>query len=293
MHDAELLAQISLFERLTPADCVALAAKLEVRSFEQGATVFAIGDIGSSLFLVRSGGVRIFLPGASGAADLTLKESNAGSYFGELSLFDNKPRSASVEALMPTVLLELTREVLVEHMRNVPEAALAILSEMSEHLRETNMLLSQRATKDVVKELDDNLSWGERLADKVAELNGSWKFIGFLLGCTALWSVVNSLMDHPFDTYPYVFFNLLLAVLVSLQGPLIVMSQNRQTQKDRAQAETDYRVNLKNEVGIETLRRELAAFRAETNQAMTTLQKRVAGADSVRSESVRPPPSPK
>ena len=80
---------------------------------------------------------------------------------------------------------------------------------------------------------------------------------------TVFWAALNTFVPHPFDQYPYVFFNLVLAILVALQGPLIVMSQNREAKKDRAQAETDFRVNLKNEVNIEALRNEFSAFRAE------------------------------
>jgi uncharacterized membrane protein len=160
---------------------------------------------------------------------------------------------------------------------------MAILAEMAERLRETNAMLSQRAAKDVVKEIEENLTWGQKLADKVADLNGSWAFILFLLALTACWAGVNKFVPHPFDEYPFVFFNLLLAILVALQGPLIVMSQNRQTLKDRAQAETDFRVNLKNEVGIEGLIRELGAFRQETAKRLDVLE-RHARADRVRTE---------
>ena len=103
------------------------------------------------------------------------------------------------------------------------------------------------------------------MADKVAELNGSWAFILFLLLLTAVWCSINvfGVLPKPLDPYPFQFFNLALAILVGLQGPLIVMSQNRQSLKDRARAETDYKVNLKNEVNIETLMRELAEMRNE------------------------------
>jgi len=75
-----------------------------------------------------------------------------------------------------------------------------------------------------------------------------------------------------FDAYPYVFFNLLLAILVALQGPLIVMSQNRSAIKDRAQAETDFKVNLKNEVNIETLLRELGEIRSEQHARLERIE---------------------
>jgi uncharacterized membrane protein len=81
---------------------------------------------------------------------------------------------------------------------------------------------------------------------------------------------MNTFLPRPFDVYPYQFFNLFLGILVGMQGPLIMMSQNRQAAKDRAQASTDFRVNLKNEVGIENLNRELATFRKEMEERMPT-----------------------
>jgi uncharacterized membrane protein len=154
---------------------------------------------------------------------------------------------------------------------------------MAERLRETNAMLSQRAARDVVKEIEENLTWGQRLADKVADLNGSWAFILFLLLLTVGWAGANHFVPKPFDEYPYQFYNLALAILVALQGPLIVMSQNRQSVKDRAQAETDFRVNLKNEVGIETLMREMGAFRAEATKRLDVLE-RMMRSDRVRAE---------
>jgi CRP/FNR family transcriptional regulator, cyclic AMP receptor protein len=284
MRFATLLAQIPLFESLTDADCEALSQRLTERSYAAHEQVFARGTSGSSMYIVLSGAVQIFIDGdAPGAQRVVLKEARAGEYFGELSLFDDKPRSASVEATMPTVLLELTRDVLAEHMAASPKAAIAVLSEMAARLRETNALLSQRATTNAVKEIEENLTFGQRLADRVADLNGSWAFIGCLLGFSLLWAVVNTFSSKPFDAYPYVFFNLLLAVLVSLQGPLIVMSQNRQTLKDRAQAETDFRVNLKNEVNIESIKAELSAFRAETHKRLEGIE-RGQRAERLRSE---------
>jgi uncharacterized membrane protein len=237
------------------------------------------------MYVVLSGAVQIFLPPPEkDAPRVILKDVRTGEYFGELALFDDKPRSASVEATVDTVLLELTRGDFAEHLSRSKTAAFSILSEMAERLRETNALLSQRAATNAVKEIEENLTWGQRLADKVAELNGSWAFILFLLGLSALWSIVNQAMGpKAFDLYPYQFYNLFLAVLVALQGPLIVMSQNRQTMKDRAQAETDFRVNLKNEVGIEVIQRELGAFRAETAVRLELLE-RMARAERVRAE---------
>ena len=276
MRNADLLAQNEFFDSLSPEDCETLGAKLHEVHLKPGDYVFRFGDAGQSMYIVRSGSVRILLPSGENADEqVLLKEARAGEYFGELSLFDDKPRSASVQASTDTVLIELTNEVFFEHIQGSPKAAMAILSEMAERLRETNSLLTQRAARDVVKELDDNLTWGQRLADRIAELNGSWAFIGFLLALTAAWAILNHFAASAFDVYPYTFFNLVLAILVALQGPLIVMSQNRQTTKDRAQADTDYRVNLKNEVGIERIRIELSAFHAEMDKRISAMERAI------------------
>lgn len=284
MLHSELLAQIPLFDTLAAEDLEALASRMTERHYKASEKVFDKNDQGSSMYIVLSGAVQIFLPG--GGPDeppVVLKDARTGEYFGELSLFDDKPRSASVQATVDTTLLELTRTDFGDHLSKSKNAAMTILAEMAERLRETNSLLSQRAARDVVKEFEENLTWGQKLADKVAELNGSWAFILFLLAITLLWAGLNKLVPKPFDEYPYQFYNLALAILVALQGPLIVMSQNRQTSKDRATAETDFRVNLKNEVGIETLLREVGAMRAETNKRFEVLERSMRG-DRIRAE---------
>ena len=274
MLHSELLAQIPLFDTLAAEDLEALAGRMTERHFKALEKVFDKDDAGSSMYIVLSGAVQIFLPGATADEQpVILKDARTGEYFGELSLFDDKPRSASVAATVDTTLLELTRADFSDHLSKSKNAAMTILAEMAERLRETNALLSQRAARDVVKEFDENLTWGQKLADKVAELNGSWAFILFLLAITVLWAGLNRLVPKPFDEYPYQFYNLALAILVALQGPLIVMSQNRQTMKDRATAETDFRVNLKNEVGIETLLREVGALRADRVRAEIPIKK--------------------
>jgi CRP/FNR family cyclic AMP-dependent transcriptional regulator len=284
MLHAELLAQIPMFEGLSDEDRDALGKKLIEKPFAANEAVFAKGEAGSSMYIVLSGSVQIFLPpDGKDQPAVVLKDVRTGEYFGELALFDDKPRSASVQATVDTVLLELTRDEFADHLSRSKTAALAILSEMAERLRETNAMLSQRAATNVVKEIEENFTWGQKLADKVADLNGSWSFIIFLLALSAGWALLNKYMPHPFDEYPYVFFNLLLAILVALQGPLIVMSQNRQTLKDRGQAETDFRVNLKNEVGIETLLRELGAFRVEATKRLEILERGIR-AERVRAE---------
>ncbi len=267
MNFASLLRPVTIFAGLTDEDLTVLAKAMEIRTFTAGQTVFAQGDAARTMYVVQSGNINIYLPGeASGG--VSLRDIGPHEFFGELGLFDEKPRSASARATTDSVLLELQHEKLKGFFELRPHAPLALLGTITGYLRDTNAMLSMRAATDVDAEFDRNLTWSDRVADIVAELNGSWKFIILLLVLTVGWCLANGdiFSKSPADPYPYTFFNLLLGILVALQGPLIVMSQNRQAVKDRARADTDYRVNLKNEVNIEVLLRELRELRAETRK---------------------------
>jgi CRP/FNR family cyclic AMP-dependent transcriptional regulator len=276
MDHFELLSKIPMFGGLGEPDRRALGTSLIERRFAAGQTIIQQGDNGTSMFIIAHGHVNIFLPGEA-SRRISLKDVAAGEYFGELALFDDKPRSASALATTDAVLLELDRPTLSLYLVHRPEAAMTLLRTVAGRLRETNEMLSQRVAKNSVEEIESKLTWSQRLADKVAELNGSWAFILLLLTVTIAWMVINApVVGGQFDPYPFVFFNLLLAVLVALQGPLIVMSQNRQSHKDRATAETDFKVNLKNEVNIESLLRELGELRSETASRLERLETAVA-----------------
>ncbi len=123
---------------------------------------------------------------------------------------------------------------------------------------------------------DEQLTFGERLADRLAEVAGSWRFIGTYLVMMALWIGVNTfvLLDRPWDPYPYILLNLVLSMTAGLQGPIIMMSQNRQEAKDRLRAEHDYEVNLKAEVEIEQLHDKLDQLREKQWQELVELQQR-------------------
>ncbi len=259
MNKNALLRSIPLFKGLSSEDLNLLAHLVIIRSYRAKELIFNQGDAGDTMYIVGKGYVNIFVLDHTSAASISLKDLSRGEYFGELALIDDKPRSASAVAATDVELLEVTREMLSTYIQAEPRVAMTILRTMSERLRETNLLLSQRVTVNVDEEIERNLSWGDRLADRVAELNGSWMFIIALIGVTLVWILVNSqgMLRAQFDPYPYVFFNLLLAIVVALQGPLIVMSQNRKAIRDRIRSEADYKVNLKNEVNIEMILQEV------------------------------------
>jgi uncharacterized membrane protein len=117
---------------------------------------------------------------------------------------------------------------------------------------------------------DERLTFGERLADRVAAIGGSWKFIiGFGL-FLALWAGVNTLVlaAHAFDPFPFIFLNLMLSMLAALQAPIIMMSQNRQAAKDRFEARLDYETNLRAEVRIDGLHDKIDALQARIERLL-------------------------
>jgi uncharacterized membrane protein len=110
-------------------------------------------------------------------------------------------------------------------------------------------------SKNINIEFDQQLTFGERLADKMAEYAGSWGFVIGFFGVLLVWIAINSvvLILKPFDPYPFILLNLVLSCLAAIQAPIIIMSQNRQEAKDRLRSEHDYSVNLKAELEIRNL----------------------------------------
>ena len=116
-------------------------------------------------------------------------------------------------------------------------------------------LLRARKSLNINTEMHKTSTLGERMSDRLAKFAGSWAFLGFFGAVVVSWAVVNTtwILDRPFDPFPYVFLNLVLGCIASLQAPIIMMSQNRESQKDRLRAENDYLINLKSEIILEDL----------------------------------------
>ena len=121
-----------------------------------------------------------------------------------------------------------------------------------------HLLLSHRIADDIRAQREEQLTIGQRLSDSIARFVGSWSFILSFCLFLALWMAGNLLLgNRAFDPYPYILLNLVLSCVAAVQAPLIMMSQNRQEEKDRLRSESDYKVNLKSELIVEDLHRKL------------------------------------
>jgi len=155
------------------------------------------------------------------------------------------------------------------------EAEYQKLSEL-EHAVVSKVTRRGRVSKLVHQDMDTQMTFGERVADKVAQFGGSWGFIGLFGGILVVWMLVNAwvLARHPFDPYPFILLNLVLSTLAALQAPVIMMSQNRQAHKDRKHAQQDYEVNLMAEIEIRDLHDKLDSLRFKQWHELWHIQKR-------------------
>lgn len=120
-------------------------------------------------------------------------------------------------------------------------------------------LISGKVSKNINESQDKNLTLGQKAADKIASFGGSWTFIIIFAVTLTGWIILNAyiLLNKGFDPYPFVFLNLVLSCLAAVQAPIIMMSQNRQTEKDRLTSANDYLVNLKSEIIVEDLHKKI------------------------------------
>jgi uncharacterized membrane protein len=252
----EALRSVPLFASLDDTAARHLRSLLLVQDIESGNPVFRAGDSGDSLCLIESGRVRITITDEDGKL-VILAELAAGDFFGELALIDGQPRSADVIVIEDARLAMLSREDFLSFVRDNPDVAMEMISAVSHRLRRTDELLRQRVSRNVNDEEEAHKTLASRMADMIAEFGGSWKFIGASVTLLVSWMVLNTwlLRGAAFDPSPYILLNLVLGIMGGLQAPIILMSQNRQSEKDRLRSDLDYKVNLKNELSLTELQR--------------------------------------
>ena len=131
-------------------------------------------------------------------------------------------------------------------------------------------------SRNVGKDFSEQMTFGQRMADRVASFGGSWVFISIFAVIMLTWVVLNSFvlirLGKSFDPYPYILLNLFLSMLAAIQAPIILMSQNRQASKDRLSAEHDYEVNLKAEIEILTLHEKIDSLREKQWSELLSIQ---------------------
>jgi len=259
----EALRSVPLFASLDDSAAVHLRNLLAEQEVPSNTRLFKQGDEGNAMYLIESGRVRISITDEE-KQELTLAELAQGDFFGEMSIIDGRQRSADANVIEDARLAILSRDAFLSFVRSNPDVALEMLSALSDRLRRTDQLLRSRVSKNANDEEKARLTISDRAADLIAEFGGSWKFIGVSIGLIIFWIVFNSyILVRGFDPVPYQMLNLVLAVIAGMQAPIIMMSQNRQGEKDRLRADLDYQVNLKNELSLAEVLRRLDVIESE------------------------------
>ncbi|WP_180004727.1 MULTISPECIES: DUF1003 domain-containing protein [unclassified Acinetobacter] len=179
------------------------------------------------------------------------------------------PESGAQDYICQTDLtkyrMQYVQSILNSEQGEVSNLEYEVLNSMQQH---------DLISKNVEEKLDQQWSFGERLADKIATFGGSWAFLICFTLFLAVWILVNTvvMVKHPADPYPFILLNLMLSCLAAIQAPIIMMSQNRQEAKDRMRSENDYQVNLKAELEIRHLHEKIDHLLMHQWDRLATIQ---------------------
>jgi CRP/FNR family transcriptional regulator, cyclic AMP receptor protein len=275
--DPQLLNEVPLFALLDEQERATLAERMETVTFPAGRTLFHRGDPGDSLYVVRSGEVEIFFKNDTGERIL-LETARAGDFFGEVSLLDGGPRTASAQVTKDVEAVEVDREDLAELIRIRPGAAMELLTATGRRLRETNEKLRRTASRNINAETEDKRSTVMKVADWISEFSGSLEFLFIHIGLFFLWIVLNvrplnQLPIGDFDPFPFGLLTMCVSLEAIILSVFVLLSQNRQVARDRVRNDIEYDVNLKAELEIAHLHEKFDHLHAELLQRLTTIER--------------------
>lgn len=250
---ASLLAEVPLFHLLDADERGALAQMMEQANFPAGYRIFEEGEPGERMYVVCTGQVELATTDKLGQK-LVLTTASRGDLFGELSLLDHGARTANATTLDDVELLVLDRATLIDFVRRRPEAALDMMAVMGGRVRTTTNRLRQMATRNANEEAEAKLTVLERITDAIAAFSGSLAFLALHAIWFAVWIGLNTIPGLPaFDPYPFGLLTMCVSLEAIFLSVIVLLSQNRQSAKDRIRADVDYEVNLKAELEVSHL----------------------------------------
>ena len=248
--DPELLSELKFFELLDDDDRATLAEVIDRLDLEEGSVLFQVGEPGDELYVVRDGSMELFVKDTAGQK-IVLHTAHAGDMFGELALLDDEPRSATALAAEPTSLLVLDRGDLSLIFQRKPDAALAMLAALSGMTRKADRLLQTRVSRNANEEMQEHLGVLQKIADWLAWFSGSMPFLISHTVWFAVWISLNTfILSQPFDPFPFGLLTMIVSLEAIFLACFVLISQNRQAEKDKVKADIEYDVNIKAEMEV-------------------------------------------
>ncbi|HLQ79174.1 MAG TPA: DUF1003 domain-containing protein [Terriglobia bacterium] len=249
--DPDNLLDIKLFELLDADDRRDLASVVDLTILREGELLFEKGDPSESLFIVCSGQVELFIRNIAGER-IVLTVAGHGDLFGELSMTEGEGRAATAMALDDSRLISMTRGNLLLFFQKKPDAALDIIAALGGIVRKADDLLRTRVSRNVNVAVDETITSIQRVADWIAWFSGSMAFLAVNAVWFGAWILVNSFnLGVPrFDPYPFGLLTMIVSLEAIFLSIFVLISQNRQAEKDRVRANIDYEVNVKAELEV-------------------------------------------
>jgi uncharacterized membrane protein len=241
-----------------------------ILSLKDGATLFHAGEPGDALYIVRSGEIELYIKDTAGQK-IVLNVAQEGDFFGELALLDEGPRTATAAALADSQLLALGRDDLILLFQKNPDAALHMLASLGRMTRKADELLRTRVSRNLNVEEEEHSTFGQHVADKVAQSGGSGHHHP-LRPFPGGWIATMAYVGPAPSTLPFILLNL-GSPRCRLQAPVIMMSQNRQSSKDRLKADLDFEVNLKAELEVAHLHEKTDRLYESVVERLTRIEK--------------------
>lgn len=257
------LRNIPLFSLLDDDEISVLAAQVELRDFANRQRIYKAGEHSTDAYVVLSGSVVVTIEDADGQ-EVIFDQPGPGEMFGFASMLDSTNHQTTAVATADTQCLEVDREDIGILLARKPMAGLDMLTVLSRQMHASQQLVRDRAARNSNELIDDKMTFGQRIADKVASFGGSWSFIILFAVVLTVYTCLNIFLGkgtflgiHAWDPYPFILLNLFLSMLAAIQAPVIMMSQNRQDTKDRVRGELDFDVNRRAESEIQNLSRKI------------------------------------
>ena len=272
--DTEMMKGVELFEHLNDDDRHSLAQVIDLRKLAAGETLFKAGEPGDSLFVVRQGEVEVYIKDTTGQK-IILTVVGTGEIFGELALLHAGARTATAVALADTDLLELDREDLLLLFQRTPDAALALLAAMGHMTRKADELLKTRVVRNVNAEVEEHPGMLQRIADGLAWFSGSMPFLIIHIVWFICWVALNTLhLGIPaFDPYPFGLLTMIVSLEAIFLACFVLISQNRQAEKDRVRSDIEYEINVKAELEVMHLHEKTDRIYADMLERFVRMEK--------------------
>src|SRR6266436_2582515 len=255
--DLQELKHVPLFALLDDEEAAVLASQVEMRRFAPRQRIYKMGDPSGLAYVMISGRVRVST-GDEDHQEVIVDEPAHGEFFGFASMLEKTPHQTDAIALEETTCLEVSRDDIAVLLQRKPLAGMDMLTVLGKQFHASQQLVRLRANRHPNEIIEEEATFGERVADSVSQFGGSWTFIiafAILITVYTLFNVI--LGGRAWDPYPFILLNLFLSMLAALQAPVIMMSQIRQDTKDRLRGELDFDVNRRAASDIQGLARKL------------------------------------